>query len=206
MARYLGPRCKLSRREGTDLFLKSGVKGLDLKCNLNRTPGMHGMKRGRFSDYCVQLREKQKLRRLYCLLEKQFHLYYVKAFRLKGVTGENLLILLESRLDNVVYRMGFGCTRNESRQIVSHKLILVNDCIVNIPSYHVQTGDIISIHKKARSHVRIKSSLEISKKRLGIHWVDVDIDSLKGVFKHPPTRVDLPNEINEQLIVEFYSK
>lgn len=165
MARYIGPKCKLSRREGTDLFLKSGVRALDSKCNIETPPGMHGARRGRLSEYGVQLREKQKVRRIYGVLEKQFRNYYKEAARGKGATGENLLQLLEGRLDNVVYRMGFGSTRAEARQLVSHKAILVNDKSVNIPSYQVRPGDVVSVREKAKNQLRVKGALDLSASR-----------------------------------------
>ena len=155
MARYLGPVCKLSRREGTDLFLKSGVRALDSKCKAETAPGVHGVRRGRLSEYGLQLREKQKVRRMYGVLERQFRNYYKRADRMKGATGSNLLYLLESRLDNVVYRMGFGVTRAEARQMVSHKSVLVNGKTVNIPSYQVTAGDVVAIREKAKSQLRI---------------------------------------------------
>ncbi len=206
MARYLGPTCKLARREGTDLFLKSGVRPLESKCRLESAPGMHGARRARNSDYAVQLREKQKVRRLYGVLEKQFRNYYKRADRQKGATGENLLRLLERRLDNVVYRMGFGSTRAESRQLVSHKAILVNGNVINIPSYQVEAGDTITIREKARNQLRIQGALSIAANRAPVEWVEVDADKLTGVFKAFPDRDQLPSEINENLIVELYSK
>lgn len=206
MARYIGPTCKLSRREGTDLFLKSGVRPLDSKCKVEAAPGMHGARRGRLSDYGVQLREKQKVRRIYGVLEKQFRSYYKEAARLKGATGENLLRLLESRLDNVVYRMGFGSTRAEARQLVSHKSILVNDKVVNIASYQVKAGDKISVREKAKSQLRIKQSLALANQRADAEWIDVNEGNMEGVFKAQPDRAELPSEINENLIVELYSK
>jgi len=206
MARYIGPVCKLSRREGTDLFLKSGVRALDSKCKAETAPGVHGARRGRLSEFGTQLREKQKVRRMYGVLERQFRNYYKKADRLKGATGTNLLSLLESRLDNVVYRMGFGVTRAESRQIVTHKSILVNGQTVNIPSYKVEEGDIISIREKAKSQLRIKNALELSSQRSVCEWIDVDAGKLEGIFKNTPERSELSAEINEQLIVELYSK
>ena len=206
MARYLGPTCKLARREGTDLFLKSGVRPLEAKCRLESAPGMHGARRVRNSDYAVQLREKQKVRRLYGVLEKQFRNYYKRADRQKGATGENLLRLLERRLDNVVYRMGFGSTRAESRQLVSHKAILVNGNVINIPSYQVEAGDTITIREKARNQLRIQGALSIAANRAPVEWVEVDADKLTGVFKAFPDRDQLPSEINENLIVELYSK
>jgi small subunit ribosomal protein S4 len=205
MARYLGPTCKLARREGTDLFLKSGARALDSKCKLDTAPGMHGVRRGRLSDYGVQLREKQKVRRMYGVLEKQFRAYYKEAARRKGATGENLLQLLEGRLDNVVYRMGFGSTRAESRQLVSHKAILINGSTVNIPSYQVQANDVIAIREKSKTQLRIKSALDLSGQR-SVEWVDVNNIKLEGTFKRIPDRADLAAEINENLIVELYSK
>ncbi|MCZ0867032.1 30S ribosomal protein S4 [Dasania sp. GY-19] len=206
MARYIGPTCKLSRREGTDLFLKSGVRPLDSKCKAETAPGMHGARRGRLSDYGVQLREKQKVRRIYGVLEKQFRSYYKEAARLKGATGENLLRLLESRLDNVVYRMGFGSTRAEARQLVSHKSILVNDKVVNIASYQVKAGDKVAVREKSKAQLRIKQALALSAQRADAEWIDVNEGSMEGTYKSQPDRADLPSEINENLIVELYSK
>ena len=206
MARYLGPTCKLSRREGTDLFLKSGIRPLESKCKAETVPGQHAQRRGRLSDYGVQLREKQKVRRLYGVLEKQFRSYYKEAARLKGATGENLLKLLECRLDNVIYRMGFGATRAESRQLVSHKAILVNGKTLNVPSYQVQEGDVIAIREKSKNQLRIQNALGIAAQRGEIEWVIVDTDKKEGTFKRVPDRSDLPAEINENLIVELYSK
>jgi small subunit ribosomal protein S4 len=206
MARYLGPKLKLSRREGTDLFLKSGVRPIDSKCKIDNAPGQHGARRGRLSDYAVQLREKQKVRRFYGVLEKQFRNYYKKADRQKGATGENLLVLLESRLDNVVYRMGFGSTRAEARQLVSHKGVLVNGKLVNIASYSVKPEDRISLSQSARQQLRVQSALQLASQRAEVSWVDVDASSFEGVFKRAPDREELPTEINENLIVELYSK
>ena len=206
MARYIGPKCKLSRREGTDLFLKSGAKALDSKCNLETAPGQHGARRGRLSEYGTQLREKQKVRRLYGVLEKQFRGYYKEAARRKGATGENLLQLLEQRLDNVVYRMGFGSTRAEARQLVSHKAILVNDSVVNIASYQVKAGDSVSVKEKAKNQLRVKNAIELAGNRGTVEWIDVDTSKLAGTFKSVPDRADLPSDINENLIVELYSK
>lgn len=206
MARYIGPKCKLARREGTDLFLKSGVRSLEDKCKHETAPGQHGQRRGRLSDYGVQLREKQKVRRMYGILERQFRNYYKKAARLKGATGENLLLLLESRLDNVVYRMGFGSTRAEARQLVSHKSIMVNGKTVNIPSYQVEPGDVVAVRQKARNQLRIKSSLELAGSRAQVEWLEVSADKLEGLFKHKPERSELSSDINESLIVELYSK
>lgn len=206
MARYLGPTCKLSRREGTDLQLKSGSRALESKCKAETVPGVHGARRGRLSDYGLQLREKQKVRRIYGVLERQFRSYYKEAARLKGATGENLLQLLEGRLDNVVYRMGFGSTRAEARQIVSHKSILVNGKTVNIPSYQVKSGDVVAVREKAKTQLRIKHALELASQRTAVEWVEVDGSKLEGTFKAVPERTELSAEINEQLIVELYSK
>ncbi len=206
MARYLGPKLKLSRREGTDLFLKSGVRPLESKCRAETVPGMHGQRRARNSDYAVQLREKQKVRRLYGVLEKQFRNYYKKADRQKGATGENLLRILERRLDNVVYRMGFGSTRAEARQLVAHKSILVNGAVINIPSYQVEAGDVIAIREKAKNQLRIQGALALSANRAPVPWVEVNAEKMEGQFKSYPEREDLPQEINENLIVELYSK
>lgn len=206
MARYLGPKLKLSRREGTDLFLKSGVRPIDSKCKIDNAPGQHGIRRGRLSDYAVQLREKQKVRRIYGVLEKQFRNYYKTADRKKGATGENLLKLLESRLDNVVYRMGFGSTRAESRQLVSHKSITVNGGIVNIASYQVKPNDIVAVGEKSRGQLRIQAALQLSAQRGQVDWVEVSAEKMEGTFKRLPDREELPAEINENLIVELYSK
>lgn len=206
MARYLGPKLKLSRREGTDLFLKSGVRAIESKCKIDNAPGVHGARKPRLSDYGLQLREKQKVRRMYGVLEKQFRNLYKEAARLKGNTGENLLVLLEGRLDNVVYRMGFGSTRAESRQLVSHKAIVVNGKVVNIPSYKVKANDTVCIREKAKKQARIASALAISEQREKASWVEVDSKTLEGVFKRVPERSDLSADINEQLIVELYSK
>ena len=207
MARYLGPKLKLSRREGTDLFLKSGVRPLDSKCRADTIPGQHGSaRRQRLTDYAVQLREKQKVRRMYGVLEKQFRNYYKKADGQKGATGQNLLLLLESRLDNVVYRVGFGSTRAESRQLVSHKAILVNGERVNIASYQVNPNDVISVREQAKGQLRIQSAMELASQRGDVEWVDVNIEKMEGVFKRHPDRSELPSEINENLIVELYSK
>ncbi|MCL1052039.1 30S ribosomal protein S4 [Shewanella abyssi] len=206
MARYLGPKLKLSRREGTDLFLKSGVRAIDSKCKLDTAPGQHGARKTRLSEYGVQLREKQKVRRIYGVLEKQFRNYYKDAARSKGNTGENLLTLLETRLDNVVYRMGFGATRAESRQLISHKSIMVNGSVVNIPSFKVSANDVVSVREKSRTQARIKAALEVSAQREKPTWVEVDSTKMEGAFKRLPERSDLSAEINEQLIVELYSK
>ena len=206
MARYLGPTCKLSRREGTDLFLKSGVRPLESKCRAESAPGQHGQRRGRLSDYGVQLREKQKVRRIYGILEKQFRNYYKSAARTKGNTGENLLTLLESRLDNVVYRMGFGSTRAESRQLVAHNSILVNGAKVNIASFSVSAGDVISLREKAKKQLRVQSALQLAAQRSESSWVNVNSEKMEGTFIRNPDREDLPSEIYENLIVELYSK
>lgn len=206
MARYIGPKCKLARREGTDLFLKSGVRSLDSKCKPESVPGQQGTRRARLSDYGVQLREKQKVRRMYGVLEKQFRNYYKEAARLKGATGEILLQLLESRLDNVVYRMGFGSTRAESRQLVAHKAILVNGKAVNIASYQVQPGDVVSVREKAKKQLRVQSALSLAGQRGEPEWMDVSVEKLEGTFKAAPERQELSSEINENLIVELYSK
>lgn len=206
MARYLGPRCKLSRREKMDLSLTSGVRSLDTKCKLDTAPGQHGARRGRETEHGVQLREKQKVRRIYGILERQFKNYFKKATRLKGSTGENLLKLLECRLDNVVYRMGFGSTRAESRQLVSHCCILVNGKVVNIPSYLVSPGDVVSVRESARTQLRIQSALTLAQARPSCDWLEVDAGTFAGVFKYAPDRDRLPPDINEQLIVELYSK
>ncbi len=206
MARYLGPKCKLSRREGTDLLLKSGVTPFEKKCKSEAVPGQHGQRRGRLSDYGLQLREKQKVRRMYGVLEKQFRNYYKAAAQMKGATGENLLQLLETRLDNVVYRMGFGATRAEARQLVSHKSLTVNGQVVNVPSYRVKAGDVISVREKAKQQLRIKNALQLAGQRSEISWVEVDAGKMEGTFKALPERSDLSAEINENLIVELYSK
>lgn len=206
MARYIGPKCKLSRREGTDLFLKSRVRSIDTKCNMEKVPGQTTDRRRRLSDYGVQLREKQKVRRMYGILEKQFRSYYKKADQAKGPTGENLLQSLERRLDNVVYRMGFGSTRSEARQLVSHKAILVNGRSVNVPSYKINADDIVSINEKAKKQVRIQNAIALAEQYGFADWVEVDAKAMSGTFKRIPERQDLPAEINEQLIVELYSK
>ena len=206
MARYIGPKLKLSRREGTDLFLKSGVRAIDSKCKIDTVPGQHGARKARLSDYGVQLREKQKVRRIYGVLEKQFRNYYRDAARQKGNTGENLLQLLEGRLDNVVYRMGFGATRAESRQLVRHKAIMVNGRVVNVPSFQVSPEDVICVREKAKKQARIKASLEVAGQREKPTWVEVDAAKMEGAFKRLPERSDLSADINEQLIVELYSK
>ena len=207
MAKYTGPKCKLSRRAGTDLFLKGRGRSLEGKCKIDTPPGAQGtQRRQRLSDYALQLREKQKLRHMYGVLERQFSNYYKKAAGQKGSTGVLLLQLLESRLDNVVYRMGFGSTRAEARQLVSHKSILVNGSVVNVPSYQISEGDVVSIREKAKQQLRIKSALELAAQRSDIDWVSVDMSKLEGQFTRKPDRADLPSEINENLIVELYSK
>ncbi|MES2673074.1 MAG: 30S ribosomal protein S4 [Pseudomonadota bacterium] len=206
MARYIGPTCKLSRREGTDLFLKSGARALDSKCKIETAPGQHGQRRGRLSDYGVQLREKQKVRRIYGILEKQFRSYYKEAARQKGASGENLLKLLESRLDNVVYRMGFGSTRAESRQLVSHKAISVNGKTVNVASFQVAAGDVVAVREKAKKQLRIQNAINLAGQRSNVEWIDVSAEKKEGVYKRIPDRSDLPADINENLIVELYSK
>lgn len=208
MARYTGPTCKLARREGTDLFLKSPVRNIDSKCKLEQKPGVHGAnRRARLSDYALQLREKQKVRRMYGILEKQFRNYYKKAASQKGNTGENLLKLLEGRLDNVVYRMGFAVTRAQARQLVSHKSIVVNGETVNIPSYQVQPGDVVSIREKAKKQLRIQEAINVSQEMsLVPEWTEVDAKKMEGIFKALPDRDFLSADINENLIVELYSK
>ena len=207
MARYIGPTCKLARREGTDLFLKSPARSLESKCKIDKVPGQSAQgRRPRATVYGTQLREKQKLRRIYGVLEKKFRAYYAEAARIKGSTGENLLTILESRLDNVVYRMGFAVTRAEARQLVSHKSIKVNGQLVNIPSFNVRPGDEIEIREKAKKQLRITSALEIAE-QIGIpDWLNVDSSSKKGVFKSTPARSDLPADIDESLVVALYSK
>ena len=208
MAKYIGPKCKLMRREGADLSLKSSRRAVDTKCKIDNPPGMHGAgtRKPRQSDYGLQLREKQKLRRIYGVLERQFRNYYKEASRLKGSTGENLLQLLETRLDNVVFRMGFGSTRAEARQLVNHKAILVNGKIVNIPSYKVRPDDVVSVREKSRKQARIAEAMALAE-QIGLPgWVDVNTSRFEGVFKALPDRSDLPPDINEQLVVELYSK
>lgn len=206
MARYIGPKCKLSRREGYDLALKSPARPIDTKCKFEKKPGQHGAARARLSDYGLQLREKQKLRRMYGVLEKQFANYYKEAARLKGSTGENLLTLLERRLDNVVYRMGFAVTRAEARQLVSHGLIKVNGQRVNIPSYQVSEGDEIVIRDRAKKQTRIQNALQINASVGLVDWIDTDTTKMISVFKRYPERSDLPSDIQESLVVELYSK
>ena len=207
MARYIGPKCKLSRSQGMDLGLKSRGRPIETKCQLEKPPGMHGDSRGRrLSDYALQLREKQKLRITYGVLERQFRNYYKVAAHKKGATGENLLQILEKRLDNVVYRMGFGCTRSESRQLVSHKAITVNGHVVNIASYQVAPADVISVREKSKAQVRIQDSLAIAEQLGFPDWIEVDSKKMEGCFKSIPERADLSADINESLVVELYSK
>jgi len=206
VARYIGPSCKLSRREGTDLFLKSARRSLDTKCKLESRPGQHGAKSTRISEYGTQLREKQKIRRMYGVLERQFRTYFDKAIQKRGATGENLLQMLESRLDNVVYRMGFASTRAEARQLVSHKAIEVNGKPVNIPSYLLRATDVVSVREKSRAQFRIKASLDLAEQNGFPSWVEVDPKNFKGVFKSLPDRAEFANDVNEQLVVELYSK
>lgn len=209
MARYIGPTCKLARREGVDLSLKSGIRALDSKCKLSQLPGVHGTTNTRGkkdSDYGLQLREKQKVRRTYGVLEKQFKNYYKIASHNKGSTGENLLSLLESRLDNVVYRMGYASTRAEARQLVGHKSIVVNGKVVNIPSYQVNINDEISVREKAKKQDRIKFAIELAEQMGFVDWLEVNSKDLTGVFKSTPQRSDLSSDIQEHLIVELYSK
>ena len=206
MARYLGPKCKLSRREGCDLLLKSGVRDHKSKCKSEKLPGQHGDKKPRLNGYGIQLREKQKIRRLYGVLEKQFRGYYKIAARQKGSTGENLMTLLERRLDNIVYRMGFASTRAEARQLVTHKAMLVNDKIVNVPSFLVNPGDILSVRQKAKSQGRVQAALALSEHRAPCDWIVVDSATFKGTFSTAPTLTDLSSDFNVNLVVELYSK
>ncbi len=205
MAKYTGSKCKLMRREGTDLYLKSGSRALDTKCNMEKKPG-NSLARSKSSDYALQLREKQKVKRIYGVLEKQFRNYYKKAASKKGSTGENLLTLLESRLDNVVYRMGLGSTRAESRQLVNHKNIQVNGKIINIPSYQLAPQDKVTVREKSKKQLRIKFAIALAEQRGFNDWLEVDTKSYEGVFARLPERKELPPEINESLIVELYSK
>lgn len=208
MARYIGPTCKLARREGADLSLKSPARALDSKCKLETKPGQHGAsKRARLSDYAVQLREKQKVKRIYGLLERQFRGVYARAANQKGNTGENLLRILESRLDNVVYRMGFAVTRAQARQMVSHKAVQVNGKTVNLASFQVKPGDLVSIAERARNQLRVQEAVKLSEQMdLAPGWLEVDGKKLSGTYKTLPERADLPSDINEALIVELYSK
>jgi small subunit ribosomal protein S4 len=206
VARYIGPKCKLSRREGTDLFLKSARRALDTKCKLDSRPGQHGAKNTRVSEYGVQLREKQKIRRIYGVLERQFRGYFAEAERRKGATGENLLQLLESRLDNAVYRMGFGSTRSEARQLVSHGAVMVNGKSVNIPSYLLRPSDVVTIKERSQKQLRIQDALKLAEANGFPSWVEVDVKNMTGVFKSAPDRSEFAADINEQLVVELYSK
>ena len=207
MARYLGPKAKLSRREGTDLFLKSARRSISDKAKFDSKPGQHGRTSGqRTSDFGLQLREKQKVKRMYGVLEKQFRRYFEEADRRKGNTGANLLFLLESRLDNVVYRMGFGSTRAEARQLVSHKALTVNGEVVNIPSYQVKPGDVIAIREKSKKQLRVTDSLKLAESIGMPAWVQVDASKMEGTFKKVPDRDEFGAEINESLIVELYSR
>ena len=206
MARYTGPTCKLARREGADLGLKSRARALETKCKMEKVPGQTMERRRRLSDYGIQLREKQKVRRIYGVMEKQFRNYYSEAARRKGATGENLLQLLERRLDSVVYRMGFGSTRAEARQLIGHKGILVNGKVVSIPSYTVTAEDEVEVREKAKKQVRVQNAMALAEQYGFPDWVEVDSKALKGVFKRIPDRADLPADINESLIVELYSK
>jgi small subunit ribosomal protein S4 len=207
MARYIGPKCKLARREGTDLFLKSGVKPLENKCKFTVPPGgLKSERRQRLSDYGLQLREKQKLRRMYGVLERQFGNYYEAAARKSGATGENLLKLLECRLDNVVYRMGFAATRAEARQLVSHKALAVNDQVVSIASYQCKAGDVVQIREKSKKQLRIQGALTVAQQVGFPEWVEVNDKEMRGVFKAVPAREDVLPDINENLVVELYSK
>ncbi len=207
MARYTGPKCKLSRREGTDLFLKSARRSLDSKCKLDSKPGQHGRTSGaRTSDYGLQLREKQKLKRMYGVLEKQFRKYFAEAERRRGNTGETLIQLLESRLDNVVYRMGFGSTRAEARQLVSHRAIELNGHTADIPSMLIKAGDIIAVREKSKTQARIKESIDLAT-GIGLpQWVEVDTSKLVGTFKSAPDRADVARDVNESMVVELYSR
>ena len=208
MARYIGPTCKLARREGADLSLKSPARAIDSKCKLDQKPGQHGAaKKGKLSDYATQLREKQKVKRIYGLLERQFRNYYKKAATKKGNTGETLLQMLETRLDNVIYRMGFAVPRPQARQLVSHKGVLVNGKSVNLPSYQVKAGDSIQLSERAQKYLNVQEALTLNQQMdLIPGWCEVDAKKFSGVFKSVPDRADLPSDINEALIVELYSK
>jgi small subunit ribosomal protein S4 len=206
MARYVGPTCKLARRAGSDLLLKSRGRSLETKCKLDTPPGQHGARKQRLSDYALQLREKQKLKQMYGLLERQFRNYYLKATKSKGATGLNLLRMLEQRLDNVVYRMGFSATRAEARQLVGHKAITVNGKSVNIPSYTVQVGDVVAVREKSRNQTRVASALSIAAQIGFPDWVEVDEKGFKGTFRSLPERDQIVPDINENLVVELYSK
>lgn len=206
MARYLGPTCRISRRLQTDLGLKSRIRDVGTKCNMNTQPGMHGTKKTRETGHGLQMKEKQKFKYQYGILEKQFHRYYTEAARLKGATGELLFKLLEARLDNVVYRMGFGCTRAEARQLVRHKAILVNNQPVNIPSYKVNPNDVVEVRERSQNQVRIQDSLKLAEAAGFPEWIEVEAAKMKGIFKRIPDRSELPAEFNEQLVVELYAK
>ncbi len=208
MARYVGPRCRLCRREGAKLFLK-GEKCYSAKCPVekrNSAPGQHGQKRGRLSNYASQLREKQKLRRTYGVLERQFRRYYQEADRIQGATGEKLLQILESRLDNVVYRMGFAVSRNEARQLVRHKAVMVDGQVVTIPSFQVGANSVVQVNEGSRQQLRVQASLDLAQQQGLPEWVDVDVKNMRGEFKAAPERSDLSPDINESLVVELYSK
>jgi len=207
MARYTGPKCKLSRREGIDLFLKSARRTLDSKCKLDSKPGQHGRTSGaRTSDYGMQLREKQKLKRMYGVLEKQFRKYFAEAECRKGNTGEQLIQLLESRLDNVVYRMGFGSTRAEARQLVAHRAIELNGHTADIPSMLIKSGDVVAVREKSKSQARIRESMDLASGNGIPQWVEVDTAKLTGTFKQVPDRADVARDINESMVVELYSR
>ena len=207
MARYLGPKGKLARREGTDLFLKSARRAIGDKVKFDSKPGQHGRTSGsRTSDFGLQLREKQKVKRMYGVLERQFRRYFAEAERRKGNTGANLLLLLESRLDNVVYRMGFGSTRAEARQLVSHKAITVNGQVVNIASYMVKVGDAVAVREKSKKQLRIVDAVKLAESQGMPNWVQVDLSKLEGVFKKAPDRDEFGADIKEALIVELYSR
>lgn len=206
MARYLGPKCRLSRRERTDLQLKSGIRSIESKCKIDRTPGQHWARRTRSTDYGTQLRMKQMIRRYYGVMENQFRNYYKSADKTKGSTGDVLLKILESRLDSVVYRMGFASTRAEARQLVSHKSILVNGCVINIASYQVSPGDKVEIRERAKSQLRIKAALELAQQRQSSSWVEVDSKAMSGVYKEHADIAELPAEFKVNLVVELYSK
>lgn len=208
MARYIGPTCKLARREGADLSLKSPARALDSKCKLEQKPGQHGAtaRKGKLSDYATQLREKQKVKRTYGVLERQFRRYFAEADRRRGNTGANLLFLLESRLDNVVFRMGFASTRAEARQLVSHKAVTVNGQQVNIPSFMVKAGDVVAVREKSKKQARVIEALELAKQIGFPAWVEVSADKAEGVFKKTPDRDEFASDINESLIVELYSR
>lgn len=206
MGKYRGPTCKLSRREGTDLFLKSRGNPIESKCKIETKPGQHGARRGRDSDYALQLRAKQRIRRMYGVLEKQFRNYYKIADQKKGATGINLLNMLEQRLDNVVYRMGFAATRAEARQLVSHKAVMVNGRVTNIPSYQVQEGDVVEIREKAKKQERISNAMSVAEQLGFPEWLEVNAKTFSGTFKRVPERDELPAELSENLVVELYSK